>query len=264
MNNIKFGLKLWSTNDNLIEEAKELIEKDIFHYVEILVVPDTEFSPFQKTNIPYIIHITNERWGVDIGDKSKEDFNLKTINQCIQWANELSAEYLILHLGYKDFRVAKSFLDKIEDKRILIENVPKVGLDEEEFALFDKANVEMIGFSPEQIKELIGDKFGFCLDFGHSTKAAISLKKDYKDYIKEFLKLNPMILHISDGRLNNEKDEHLNIGEGDYDFDFLADCIKKSQAEYISLETPRNNLNSLSEDLKNLEKLKSVLFKKTF
>ena len=67
------------------------------------------------------------------------------------------------------------------------------------------------------------------------------------------------MLHISDGTLKNEKDEHLNIIEGEYDFNFLADCIKGNRTEYVSLETPRANLNSLKEDLENLKKLKSFL-----
>ena len=57
MNNIKFGLKLWSINYNLLEEARKLIEKGIFHYIELMPVPDTEISPFQKIKVPYVIHI---------------------------------------------------------------------------------------------------------------------------------------------------------------------------------------------------------------
>lgn len=250
MSNLKFGLKIWSKNYNLIPEAKRLIEKDIFHYVEILIAPGTEISPFRKIKLPYVIHITNERWRIDIGDKKKEVFNLEAINNCIKWADALNAKYLILHPGFGEMETAKKFLQKINDERILIENMPMIGLN----------NKKMIGYNPEQVKELMENKFGFCLDFGHAIKAAISFKKDYKKFIKEFLKLNPGVLHISDGMLNSEKDEHLNIGEGEYDFDFLADCIKKSQAEHFTLETPKKNLNSLGEDLENLEKLKSVLF----
>ena len=248
MNNIKFGLKLWSINYNLIEEAEKLIKKDIFQYIELMVAPDTEISPFLKIEVPYIIHITSERWGLNIADKEKEDFNLRLISQNIKWADALGAEYLILHPGFGEIETAKKFLEKIKDKRILIENMPRVGMN----------NEKMLGFSPEQIKELTGDEFGFCLDLNHAIKAAISLKKDYKKYIKEFLKLKPAMFHISDGNLDREKDEHLNIGEGEYGFKFLINCVKESQSKYITMETPRNNLNSLEEDLENLKKLKLV------
>jgi len=247
MSNIKFGLKLWSINYNLLDEARKLIRKNIFSYIELMVVPGTEIFPFQKIKVPYIIHITSDKHGANIADKEKEEFNLETVNQSIKWANNLSAEYLILHPGFGEANTAKNFLGKIKDKRILIENMPKKGINDE----------KMLGFTPKQIRELTESKFSFCLDLNHAIKAAVSLKKDYKKYIKEFLKLKPAMFHISDGNLDEEKDEHLDIGKGEYDFEFLTDCVNKSQVKYITLETPKNNLNSLEQDLENL---KNIMF----
>ena len=127
--------------------------------------------------------------------------------------------------------------------------MPKVGL-------FDEA---MVGYSPEQISELMGSKFGFCFDMNHAIKAAVSLNRDYKEYIKEFLKLNPSYFHISDGNLANEKDEHLSIGEGNYDFGFLMQYVSSILSKYITLETPRRNLESFNEDLANLTKIKAFI-----
>ena len=249
MNNIKFGLKLWSTDSGLIKEAERLIKENVFDYIELMVIPDSEILPFQKINVPYIIHIAHEGLGLNIADKKKKEFNLKVINQSIEWANKLNAKYLILHPGFEEIEIAKDFLTKINDKRILIENMPKFGND----------NEKMIGFTPEEIKELKKDKFGFCLDFGHAIKAAASLKRDYKQYIKEFLKLNPQVFHISDGMLNKEHDVHLDIGRGEYDLKFLANCIKENKSKYLTLETPKDNLDSCKQDLENLKKLKSFL-----
>lgn len=246
MNNIKFGLKLWSTNYNLLDEARKLIKDGMFHYIELMVIPDTEISPFQKIKVPYIIHIPHSSFGLNIADIKKEEFNLKIINQSIKWADKLSAEYLILHPGFEEINVAENFLKKIEDKRILIENMPKVGMNDE----------KMLGFTPEQIKELTSDKFGFCLDLNHAMKATISLKIDSKNYIKDFLKLNPKIFHISDGNLKKEKDEHLSIGEGEYDFKFLLNCIKNNDSKLVTLETSRDHLNSFKEDLENIRTLR--------
>lgn len=72
------------------------------------------------------------------------------------------------------------------------------------------------------------------------------------------MNINPKMFHISDGKRNSEKDEHLNIGEGDYDFEFLMSCIKEAKSRYMTLETPRTKLNSFDEDLKNLERLAGV------
>ncbi len=249
MNNIKIGLKLWSKNYDLINEAQRLIEEDIFQYIELMVVPKTEISPFQKIKVPYIVHMSHWELGTNIADKKKKESSQKVIKQCIEWTDKLNANYLILHPGFGSITDALEFLEKINDERILIENTPKIGQNDE----------KMIGFTPEQIKELMGNKFGFCLDFSHAIKAAISLKKDYKKYVEDFLKLNPKMFHLSDGTLNNEKDEHLNIKKGQFDFDFLANCIRKNN-KFVTLETPRINLSSLEEDLENMEKLKSILF----
>lgn len=242
---IKFGLKLWSINSDMLNEAKELIENEIFQYIELTLIPNTEIAPFIDAKVPYIIHITTEKYGVNIADKEKEEFNLKTMDNCIEWADKLDAKYLILHPGFGLIDTAIEFLRDINDKRILIENMPKVGLNGE----------SMIGYTPAQIENLIENKFGLCLDLNHAIKAAVSLRRPYKDFIEEFLKLKPKLFHISDGKMNNEKDKHLNIGEGDYDFEFLMSCVKKNEFSYVTLETPRTKLNSLDEDLKNLDKL---------
>ena len=248
MKKIKYGLKLWSTNSNLLEKAKELVERYIFQYIELTPIPNTEITPFLEYNLPYIIHITTERHGLNIANKEKEEFNLKTINSCIEWADKLNAKYLVLHPGFGSANDTMKFLNSINDKRILIENMPKVGINDE----------KMIGYTPGQIKSLMDDKFGLCLDLNHAIKAAVSLRRPYKDFIGEFLKLNPKMFHISDGKLNNEKDEHLNVGEGDYDFEFLMRCVKENELKYMTLETPRIDLNSFEEDLKNLERFVRV------
>ena len=248
MTKIKFGLKLWSINHDIIDKAMDLIKDDIFQYIELMPIPNTEITPFLKYGTPYIIHATTERHGLNIADKEREEFNLKTIYSCIEWADKLNAKYLILHPGFGLIGNAIEFLNKIDDRRILIENMPKVGLNGE----------KMIGYTPEQIKKMLGNKFGLCLDLNHAIKASISLRKPYKEFIEEFLELKPKMFHISDGKLNNEKDEHLNIGEGDYDFEFLMGCINEGKSKYMTLETPRAKLNSFADDLKNLDRLNKV------
>lgn len=247
---LKYGLKLWSTNTDLIDQAIELIDEKIFDYIELFVVPDTPITPF-VTDTPYIIHIPHHRFGVNIGDATRKEYNLQKINESISWADQLNANYLILHAGHDSMESAKDLLSGVKDNRILIENMPKVGLDAE----------VMIGYSPAQIEELIGDSdIGLCLDFGHAVKAAVSLGVDYKEYLQGFMGFEPKVFHVSDGRFCEEKDEHLGIGEGEYDFCFFADCICINKAiNYVTLETPRTILNLLDEDLKNLNELRRLI-----
>lgn len=245
---MKFGLKLWSTNIDLINKARHLIDEEVFDYIELFVIPGTEITPF-LVDIPYIIHIPHDKFGVNIGDPIAKEYSLQIINESIIWANQLNAKYLILHAGYGSMQHAANLLDEVSDRRLLIENMPKMGIGGE----------AMIGYSPAQVQELIDDRrMGFCLDFGHAVKAAISLGRNYKDVINDFLKLDPKLFHISDGDLETEKDSHLDIGFGSFNFEYFKNCVENSRSKYITLETPRNNQSSLDEDLRNINILKSM------
>jgi len=228
-----------------LDKASRLIKNNAFHYIELTPIPNTKIALFLKCDVPYIIHIPTEKQGSNIAEREKKNFNMRIIDECIEWADKLNAKYLILHPGFGSINNAIEFLDGISDKRILIENMPRVGLN----------NEKMIGYAPEQITTLTSNKFGFCLDFGHAIKAAVSLNRQYKKLVEEFLKLKPSVFHISDGRLSDEKDEHLNIGRGDYNFEFLMNCVKRRRKEYLTLETQRTKLNSLDEDIENLGRL---------
>ncbi len=244
--NVQFGLKLWSINIDILPDAMGLIKDNIFQYIELTPNPNTDIDPSLGFDLPFIIHITTERHGVNIADRTKEGINLDMINRCIDWADKLDAKYLILHPGFGDIDHSLEFLDKVDDKRILIENMPKVGLE----------NEKMIGYNSDQIEMLLGERFGFCLDMNHAIKAAISLNMPYQQFIAKLMKLSPKMFHIADGRLDYEKDEHMNIGDGEYDFKFLMDCIKNSNSKYVTLETPRK---SFDDDLKNLSILQKII-----
>lgn len=249
MKHLDFGLKLWSTNTDLISAAIKLIDEKIFNYIELLVVPGTQISPFM-IDVPYIIHIPHHKFGLNIGDARIKKYNLLKITECMAWADELDAKYMILHAGDGSMEHAGDLLYELKDRRLLIENMPKVGLDDE----------MMIGYTPEQIEELMGKNgSGLCLDFGHAIKAAKSLSLDYKDFIKSFLVFEPRVFHISDGTLDYEKDEHLNIGQGEYEFPFLLGCINKNSSRLVTLEIPRMNQRSLREDIDNVMRLKDQM-----
>jgi deoxyribonuclease-4 len=243
---LKYGLKLWSINADLIDPAIRLIDEKIFDYMELFVILDSEIGPF-LIDVLYIIHIPHEKFGVNIGDTSKKEYSLQKIDESITWANRLNAKYLILHAGHGSMKHATDVLREIADDRLLIENVPKVGLNDE----------PMIGYSPAQIEELIGDgDMGRCLDLNHATKAAVGLGVDYREYVKGFMRFDPKMFHVSDGMLSEARDEHLGIGEGEYDLGYFLQCVKDNSSGLVTLETPRLNQKSLYEDIQNLNKIK--------
>ena len=246
---MKFGLKLHSLNKEFVEEACGLIKKDIFQYIEVTYVPKSDITPWLKYDMPFVIHIPADKYGTNIGDRTKKEFNLKIINTCIEWADKLNAKYIIQHADSGSIDDAKDLLKEVHDERVVIENMPKVGINGE----------RMLGYGPVQLKELMDvGNFGFCLDFGHAAKAAVSMDVDYKEHINELLKLKPDMFHISDCDLKTEIDEHLNIGEGEIDFGFLKECILKGDSRYVTVETPRKNVGSVDEDLENLGKLRGL------
>lgn len=253
MDNIKFGLKLWSKNKNFISEAKDLIANGVFQYVELMVMPGDDTSLFEEAKIPYILHIPHDEFGFNIGEKESWEKSLKILQESIKLADRVSAKYMILHPGFGEIQAAKKFLENVNDERIIIENMPAVGINNGE--IIEK----MIGYNPDQIKELMDRRFGFCIDFEHASKAAMNLGKDPKEFIKKFMALKPKVFHVCDGVYQPGPDQHLNIGEGEYDFNFFLDCAKGNDSRFITLETPKENYESLEQDLENLKKLKSYL-----
>jgi len=246
MKGIKFGLKLWSTNTELIEGAQELVKNDLFDYIELTYVPNSDLNPFKDRNLDYILHFPTLRHDVNFADKDDMEKNLKLINEGLTWAKSVDAKYAIIHPGFGELKDVKIFLKKVDDERILIENMPKLGL----------RDGILLGYSTEDIKKLTNNKFGFCLDLNHAIKASISQNKDYKKNIKNLSELEPEMFHVADGRLDFEKDEHLAIGKGEYDWKFLMDVIKNSSSRYVTLETPRDTLD---DDIKNIKRLKKFL-----
>lgn len=245
---IKFGVKLWSTNISILKTAVNLIEQEVFDYIELTTLPNTNIDSFAERKVPYIVHIPQEYQGVNIGDRRAKD-TLKIINFSLDCADRLGADYIILHAGAGARRYAKATFSKLKDSRILLENMPMVGLKNETCLGYDTENIRYL--NPRS-------NFGICLDFSHAVKASISLKKSCKGIISDFLKLIPKVFHVSDGDLINEKDEHLNIGEGKYDLTYFKECIDENPFKLVTLETPRQNADSLKEDLKNLNTLKSL------
>ena len=142
-------------------------------------------------------------------------------------------KHLILHAGHGSMQHATDLLRDLSDSRLLIENMPKVGLGGE----------AMIGYSPAQIEELIRDgDMGLCLDFGHAAKAAVSLGVDYNKYVQGFMELEPRMFHVSDGTLGEEKDEHLNIGDGKYDIGYFLH-LRFKISKIIKVKTNIRNKN---------------------
>lgn len=224
---MKVGLKLFPQRKGYGEKFVDDVD-----FFEIMVLPGHEYSGFLELGKVLTVHVPHSGQGFNIADKKKEENNAKTLNFCLNIADDLNSSKIVLHPGLLEddscnINNVFEFLDNYRnEKRILIENL-----------CYHTNNKKHIGYSFEEIKRILEEyNFGLCLDFAHATTVAKHLGEDYKDYIKRFMFLNPSYFHLSDLFVESGKDEHLNLGEGNINLDFIKKSIPE-QAEVV-LETP--------------------------
>jgi endonuclease IV len=246
---MELGLKLWSTNTDLVPKARALVREGIFSYLEIAVVPGTNPNPFADTGIPCVIHAPADRFGIDIAQPARAGAARDALAECSRWADSLDAEHIILHPGSESLENAAAFLEGVTDTRVCIENMPRAGLGGE----------HLVGATSEELSVLLGGKFGFCLDLNHAVKAAAAEGVEYHRFIRDLLTLSPVMFHLADGHAAVLTDEHLPIGAGDYDMGFLMRCITDNPQPWVTLETPRTALHSLDEDRRAAEAIARFL-----
>jgi len=250
---MKLGIKLWSRDHEQYLEAIELIGTGDADYLELTYLSGQEshLDVLKKKKVPVIIHAPSSAQGFCLSD-ANFDRNRLMMKEVIKAADYLKADKIIIHPDAGQVRNFIKFLKEQNDDRIFIENMPKKGINSE----------SMIGYSPVEIKEFLSiGSFGFCLDFPHAIKAAVSQGIDYKEYLKELIAINPGMFHVSDGTLSSEIDEHLNIGEGEFDFSFIKDLIVKNESlagksKEVTFEVPK--INSLKNAIVNIKKFKAI------
>ena len=268
----KIGLKLWSTNTNCYyDEAIRLYNDGVFDYIELYVVPDTleTLDKWKKLNIPFIIHCPHFAHGFNIAKSEKNESNRKIFEQVQRFADELNAEYIVVHGGIDGNigETAKQFAS-LNEPRALIENKPYVALPNRMGGNFCR------GYNVEEIKLVMDTaKCGFCLDFGHAICAANSLfdltphptplpqgarEKVLYSYIDDFLVLAPTMFHLTDiTDITSPYDSHPHIGSGQLDIKRILKLIP--QGKNITVETVKNskeNLDDFIEDMRWLKNLK--------
>ncbi|MEK7658937.1 MAG: hypothetical protein AAB352_03685 [Patescibacteria group bacterium] len=247
--NIKCGLKIWSSNKDLFSQAVELFQTGKIDFIELYIVPDSLagnsiLKDFKK--IPITIHATHMEHGFDVfllDDKKIKFFK----NQIIKIADLLNSKFIVMHADEGDSNEDfKRNIEKIKDSRMLIENLPKVNLESK----------TCYASTYKQLKFIKDCGFKFCFDFSHAIKSAISQKINYKEFVEKLIEeLNPNYFHICNGRLNNDKDEHLDLFDGEFDIKWIKNILVKLSEKkdiYLAFETPKGK-NGLENDIKNID-----------
>lgn len=246
----KYGIKLWSNNgQEIFKEAQGLLARRQIDFIELYIHPSAaepeKFKIFK--NAPVTVHATKYEDGFDVFELTKKKIDLFK-KQIIGAADFLKADLIVVHAGIDGQpAVFKKNLKRIFDSRMVIENMPAISLDDQYF----------FGYSFNQLKWIKKNcRTRFCLDIGHAVKSAALQKLNYKDFLTDLLKLlKPTYFHMSGGFQEKEKDEHLNLFEGDIDWPWIKKGLTKlSKKNDIRLvfEVPKVG-NNLDNYLKNID-----------
>ena len=238
----KFGLKLWSTNNNYVKEAVRLFEQGVYQYIELYAARHTfeaSVHVWKKLHIPFVIHAPHSYGGLNFAEKQSRKENELLFDETRQFADTLKADIIIVHPGIVgDIGEAIHQLKEINDSRIVIENKPYYTL---------KGEI-CNGSSHDEVKFILDQTgAGFCLDIGHAICAANSRGKDPLDYVRQFFQLSPKIHHLSDGDYHGTKDEHRHLGKGNFNLRDLLALIPRDSL--VTLETEKDFADNL-EDFK--------------
>jgi sugar phosphate isomerase/epimerase len=246
----RFGLKIWSTNRNYVDDAKRFFDAGLYQYIELFAVPDSFDSTINiwkgLEKIPFVIHAAHSSVGFNLARSECFERNMKLAEEAFRFSDALSADTIIFHPGFdgqidetiRQFKIIKSKFDA-DTNRIIVENKPYYGKRDNERLVCN-------GYDPRDIHRTMNEcSIGFCLDIGHAVYAANALKKNPFDYLDEFQKLQPRMYHLSDGDINGVDDFHLNIGNGNFDFHGILKRI--SDESKISLETEKNSTENLDD-----------------
>lgn len=260
---IKYGLKLWSCNKQWFNQAIALFESGKIDFIELYIVPELNFSADSERfkffkdiavfkGIPVSIHSPHHAHKFNVFQLDAAEIKLFR-EQVIGTADFLNSRFIVLHAGVgRSRRIFKENTAKLYDRRLLIENMSRVGLG---------GKIDF-GYSLDELRFIKDDcGFNICFDFVHAVKTALSEKRSHKDFIKKLVaELKPAYFHICGTKFDKLEDEHLNLFDGDFDIAFvkkiLLDTADKKDVHLV-FEVPKQS-DGLQNDLKNMDYFKKL------
>lgn len=249
--NINLGIKIKTNEFYLLPEI--FANKNIIDFIEVLFSHDftiDDLNVIKSFKLPYSIHFPHRTEKIDFGSAHQASHNQKfieRINSHKKMFDQLNPLCYIVHPESGDAQLSISNIKKLLVKPLAVENMPYK---------FNDGGYRLAQ-DPDSIKPYFDNipDLKFCLDLNHAVKTAICMSLDYIELIKKFIKFKtPILFHIADGNLSSEFDEHLSIGEGDYDIHRIKKILlEMKEIGYLTFETPRINKDNIEDDLRNIK-----------
>jgi deoxyribonuclease-4 len=202
----------------------------------------------------------------------KSKFYKRSIDSIVtdlQRANQLGAQYLIIHIGHR--------MESSEDQSV---DAVSQGIDQ----AFGKVKNEVIllventagqgteiGYAFDQIKRIIEgvhdhQRMGVCLDTAHAFEAGYDLsnqdgiERTIESFDRTIGLKRLRLLHLNDSKtpLGSRKDRHWHIGEGYIGREGFRGLVNHPSLKHLPgiMETPRKDT---VEDLKNMKVIRSLV-----
>lgn len=232
---MKLGLKTYDNSD-FINYFKNKVD-----FIEIMSFVDKQLL-LDKT---IVVHSKHSKFGINPADIKKEKENLAEIKISQDLADFCKSNKIIVHPGFIENETcskdqAIKIIKKITDKRIIIENMPKMN------------NGVKLCSTPEEMKEFLKKTGkGFCFDINHAISSAFENNLDPYIFIKDFIKLNPTHIHLGGHTLPDNK-THLALTESNIDLEKVLRLLPENSD--ICLEVTQN-IEKTEKDIKLLKKI---------
>lgn len=253
---IKYWIKLWSINDNLYEDAIELINKWEFDFIELYIVPEkinkNKLKILKDSNVQISFHSPHSwHWfnPIDEYNNSEEIWNL--VKEYIDYLNPFQ---IVMHPEFwRDIDTLQKRLSFFNDNRIIIENMPIIS------SIYE--NVVFYWSDINDIKKIKTFSSKFCFDFAKAKSSALTQKLNIIEFSNNLIELmDPIYFHISWFLWKTQVDEHFDLWEWDkklmkYMKNKLVDISEKKD---INIVFECKKKDWILNDLKNLEYFKEI------
>ncbi len=252
---LRIGLKLYSTDTTLIENALRIQEEGFFDYIELYIVPgsyEKTIECWKSFNCPFVIHAPHSIHGFNLAQAEKWEINYQNFYHSKLFSDTFNSDIIIVHGGNNgSFNETIRQIKLLNENKIVLENKPKVGLQ----------NEQCVGCTPSEfhLASEAGILHGTVLDFVHAVCTANSLGIDKMEIIRDFMVFNPKIFHIADGYTSSEKDIHLNLGKGNLNLAEFLSVIP--HGGLVTIETPHDKFRGLEDFVNNVNFLRNLLSK---